>query len=260
MKGTGLIVLLLGLACSCGQGGSRQGALTPVSDLDVECMGTNRLPLECLSLTRDEGELTLRYQFHAEDCLCTSYPVLVCPDPGRWTVTVNGMKMNPLKGKPGAAEERYNIDAVVHEGENTVELHGTGSVVPVSLTGDFSVRPLQPSGWSLSSGSKLRLGSLSSQGLPFYQGTVSYRREYEAAEKVGKRILRLSGWKGGSCELWVNEEKVADVTTDLFEMNIGPFFREGLNGVEIRITRPGQAPDRCSVPAEFGLFQDFTIE
>jgi hypothetical protein len=161
------------------------------------------------------------------------------------------MPVSPVKNSDGTG--RYLLAGVAREGENSIELQGRGSVVPVSLTGEFDVVQGGESGWILQSEKVLGLGPLPSQGLPFFTGEVSYSRQFEVPEKVGKRLFRLAGWKGGSCGLWINYEKVADIGTDPFEMNIGPYLQPGPNEVAVRLGAPASDGD-------FGLFEEFTIE
>lgn len=247
MRKSGLILLLLMVLCSCHPG----GGIIPSSELCLERLDINHFPLECSGITRADGQVTLRYRFQARDCLCSAYPVFVCPEPQLWSVTVNGMPVTPEKRSDG--EGRYVISGIVHEGENLIELQGTGSIVPVFLTGEFDVFSAGESGWYLDSQKVLEPGSFTAQGLPFYAGEISCTRQYEVPQKVGKRIFRLAGWKGGSCALWINYVKVADIGTDPFEMNVGPCLQPGPNDVEVRIGAPSDGGD-------FGLYQDFTLE
>lgn len=247
---TGLLCLMAALSCSCSQGGSRSGEIWPLSALTVERLDDNVFPLAAGSFTRDENGVTACYQFVSQDCLCTSEPMLVCQGTDLLTVTANGIPLAPLGGG------RYLIAGNVQEGENVLALQGNGDIGPVGLSGAFGVWPSDGGGWYVDKSRPLELGSLSSQGLPFYSGEVAYRRQYELPREVGKRILRLSGWKGRSCELWVNYGKVADITASRFKMDIGPYLTQGPNEVAIRISGwpAGEGEGK-----EFGLFKEFTL-
>ena len=223
-----------------------------LSDLTVERMDENLFPLQAYGLTREKGVVTVLYQFLSEDCLCTAGPVLKGPGLQHWTVTVNG---TPFAQKGGP----FAVSGFVQEGENVIELQGDLETPSLTLAGDFDVLPAPvSSGWYLRSAKTLGLGSLASQGLPFYRGVVSYHRQFEFPEKVGRRVLRLSGWAGSACSLWVNYSKVADITTQDFKMDIGPYLLAGPNDVEVRI---------CAWPADgdaalrdFGLSKAFTLK
>lgn len=242
IPGLGVILVLSAISCSCPQGGSRFGDISPEADLHIARSGENCFPLEPCNIGGDGGERTVRYQFTAADCLCTSEPYLYGPDSEAWTVTLNGTALYGVNG-------RYFIPGMAHEGENVIEMRGCGDIPKMSITGEISVFPAEDGGWRISGARPLELGSLSAQGLPFYNGEVSYSRTYEVPEKVGRRILRIPAWKGSACELWVNGEKLADVSTSPFKMDIGPHLNPGTDYVEIRIAGSG----------DFGLMKDFTL-
>ena len=241
--GLGTILVLFAISCSCPQGGSRSGGITQEAELQIERIGDNCLPLEPCNIGGEDGDLTVRYLFTAADCLCTSEPFFIGPDPEVWTVTLNGAEL------PGA-NGRYFISGTAHEGENVIEMRGSGDIPQVYIKGEIGVFPTEEGGWRVSGARPLELGPLSAQGLPFYEGAVSYSRMYEVPERVGRRILRIPSWKGETCELRVNGEKVTDVPTSPFKMNIGPYLSPGTNGVEILIADHG----------DFGLIKDFTLK
>jgi hypothetical protein len=234
-KGLGFI-LLFTISCSCQQGGSRFGEIKPLSQLCVERLESNRFPLDVSDIKKDSGGVTLRYQFMSESCLCTSSPVLECGD--NWTLTVNGKLAEHLGGS-------FSLGGLVHEGENVIELCGNGEIEPVSICGDFDVLPWDRGGWYLTSAKVLGLGSVAEQGLPFYAGELSYARQFEVPEKVGRRILRVTRWDGPVCEIWVNGDKAVSSTRKTIRKNIGPYLKPGPNDIEVR----------CR-----GLFEEYTIK
>ena len=239
-----LALIILAILCSCRQGGSQFGKIETASPISVQRFDENSFPLDiCARRDSSEAVNTVRYSFHSEDCLCTSYPLLLCDNPQNWTVTVNGET-------PVLIGENYIIAGLVHVGNNVIEISGSGDTSTFCISGEFDVMNSDSAGWYLDSAKILELGSLASQGLPFYSGTVSYLRSYDVPEKVGRRIFRLSEWKGTSCELWVNFVKVADITSRTFKKNIGPFLEHGRNELELRITGQG----------DFGLLKEYTVE
>lgn len=224
LKAFGYIVVLLALSCSCQPGRSRFGALEPTTDFLVECLDNNRFPLETFEIGSEGDSIVLRYSFRSEDCLCSAGTRLVMDRD--WDVSVNGMPLHGL----------YTISGVVQEGENTVELRGSGEVPSVSLVGEFDVLSSED-GLYLRSAKSPGFGSFSSQGL-LYDGQVSYLRQYDVPDNVGKRILRVGKWSGSCCEVYVNYDKVADVTSQHFKLDIGPYLTPGINDVEVRISGP----------------------
>ena len=238
------LVLLLTLSYSCSQNGKRMGEIRSVSDLCAERLDNNCLPLDPWFLTRDSSGVTASYRFLSQDCLCTSDPVLLCQDAGSFTVSMNEMPLIPN-------DDCFMIAGVTHEGENVIELHGRQDIGSVSLSGEFGVWADEEGGWYVDKARPLETGLLASQGLPFYSGEVSYRRQYEVPEKVGRRILRIPSWKGEACSVWVNYQKVADVTPGRFKMDIGPYLEAGTNDIEVRIS---------GASGTFGLLKAFTLE
>lgn len=212
--------------------------------MEVERMGDNSFPLPVCNISRDSTGVTALYQFYSSDCLCTSYPRLIC----QGTATLNGTALEQIHGA-------YMIGGVVREGDNTLEVRGAGETPSATLVGEFGVWAAEDGGWQAGKARSLELGSLGSQGLPFYTGIVAYRRTVEVPEKAGKRLLRLSSWKASACELWVNGEKVADVTSQHFKKDIGPYLQPGPNDIEVHLFGWPSSP----APRDFGLFKDFTL-
>lgn len=208
--------------------------------MEVERMGDNSFPLPVCNISRDSSGVTALYQFYSSDCLCTSYPRLIC----QGTATLNGTALEQIHGA-------FMIGGVVREGDNTLEVRGAGDTPSATLVGEFGVWQADEGGWQVGKARSLELGSLASQGLPFYSGEVSYRRQYEVPGKVGKRILRIPSWKGEACSVWVNYQKVAVVSPGRFKMDISPYLEAGTNDIEVRISGASGA---------FGLLKDFTLE
>jgi len=157
---------------------------------------------------------------------------------------MNGM---PL---PDPWQGGYMIGGIVREGENIIEVRGTEGNAPVYLSGEFGVWPTEDGGWAVSKAQALGLGLLSEQGFPFYSGTVVYGCQYEVPAMAGKRVLRVPCWKGTSCEVLVNGNRVATFTKRSFKMDIGPYLTPGPNDLELCISGSDGA---------FGLLKAFTL-
>ncbi len=251
--GYGYILLLFTLSCSCHTGGSRFGEIKPVSEICVESYNINRMPLEISEMTPDSDETTVRYRFVSQNCLCDSNPIFVCEKPANWTVTMNGEEILPSKRRHmfDKTDGCYVIAGMVRDGENIIELTGNGEISRTCIVGDFNVLPSDETGWYIAPSKALKVGSISEQGMPFYSGEVSYSRKYEAPEKIGRRILRVTEWDGASCKVWINGEEVADFTGKSFKKNVGHFLKPGENDVDVVVTvSEGDA----------GLLSEFTIE
>lgn len=219
----------------------------------IERLDNNRFPIESHDITIEAGVTSARYTFVSQDCLCNSSAILVCRDAAHWTVTVNGKEMTPSKNLHllDGGDGCYVISGLVRDGENVVELRGNGKVSPITIAGEFDLRPVEEGGWCVVPAKAPELGILALQGMPSYSGEVSYRQEFEVPGKVGKRILRIPDWKGTSCVVWVNGKKVVEPSGKPFKKDIGPFLNPGQNEVDVCI---------AGIDGDFGLMKDFTLE
>ena len=250
---TGICLLMLSMSCCMGH----PAPLMPVSDLVIERLNNNYLPLDSCEVTTDGN--TIRYRFIAKDCMCSSGALIICTDCGFGDVTVNGREVKAVKGlhQLGPGDGCYFLDDRLQSGENVVELQrspmsGDAEVPAMYVAGDFSVEQASGGMWNLQPAKVLDLGSWGGQGLPFYTWEVSYSRSYVFPEKAGKRILRLGEWKGSACEVYVNWEKAGVISKKPYIMNIGPFLKPGQNEIEVRCIGNGDS--------DCGLYEEFTIE
>ena len=251
--GYAYILLLFTLSYSCQTGGSRFGEIKPVSEICVESYDVNRLPLEISEMNSDPDEVTIRYRFVSQNCLCDSNPIFVCERPANWTVKMNGEEILPSKRQHMFDETDgcYVIGGRVLDGENVIELQGNGEISRACIAGDFNVLASDETEWLVAPSKTLKVAPLSGQGMPFYSGEVSYSRKYEAPETIGRRVLRITEWEGESCAVWVNGAKVANFAGKTLKKNIGPFLKTGENDIAIVVTvSEGDA----------GLLSEFTIE
>lgn len=233
-------MLLSAVLVSCSSGGSRNDAVVPVSELSISLMESNMLPLEPISLTRDSSGVTARYHFFSRSCLCASDARLVC----QGTAKLNGTSLLPVSGS-------FPIGGLVVEGENVIDVWGEEEIGPVSLVGDFGVWDSAEDGWFTDLGRVPETGLLARQGYPFYSGEITYRRLFDVPEKAGKRILCIPSWKGTACSVWVNNKKVADVSTRRFKMNVGPYLKAGVNEVVVLLS---------GTSGEIGLMKEPTLK
>ena len=249
---------LLVVALACGQ----KTSLLSSSDLIVQRMDENRLPLSARSIEMDSDIVLCRYEFRSEDCLCHSFPLLVCNGRNIGTVTVNGRIVEPVMGVHvmDDGDLCFSLSGIVHDGENTIELKSEGGVPAVCLAGDFSVLRSEDGEWYVAPEKTLSPGLVASQGLPFYSGDISYSRQYEFPEKKGRHILRVPGWEGDACKVFVNGDEFADLHSGHFKKNVSPVLNPGVNYVEIRVTCHGLPFSTDSDFRDCGLAGDFSIE
>ena len=254
--GIGFITLLIAISCSCSQGGSRFGVIKPVSEICVERLDNNYFPLgnTAVADTSATGDITVRYRFFSNNCLCTSSPLLVIDNPADWDVIVDGEELMPINMLHllEDSDACFELGGKVHNGENIITLRCSGKALPAALpsvfiAGEFDVLPDDETGWMLTSAKVPSLGSWASQGMPFYRSDVAYRRTFEVTGKVRKRtFLRLGEWNGTLCEVLVNGKKAGEIPAKHNKLKIGRFLQPGLNEIEMHVTGDG-------------LYEEFTI-
>jgi len=223
----------------------------PAAGLIVESHGCNFLPL--VPFSADDS--TARYRLFSEDCLCNSEPILVCSHPGCWNVSVSGTAVKPLEGLhlSGPDDQCHSLSGIIGEGDNFVEFKGCGQPGMLYLAGDFAALPADGQEWYAAPPAPLSFGDLTQQGLPFFQGYVSYSRQYLVPERVGRRTLRIGRWEGSRCEVYVNGAKVVTRRVD-------SYLQPGTNYVEVRVFGHPLPPAPDTSPRAFGLFEEFTLQ
>lgn len=255
------IILTLTLSCSLCSCGGHQSVIEATSELFIEPLEYNFLPLSSCGVAAGlSGSSIYSYEFNSNDCLCNDSPKLVCTgEPESLSVSVNGNEVHssPEQHLLGEDDKCYPLSGIVHEGLNRVVLTGKEQPLSVSLAGHFRVMPGGDGQWIVNPEEALELGSLPQQGLPFFRGCVSYSRQYEISGRIGLCVLRVPHWEGAGCEVWVNGIKIANFTRRSFKKNIGPALKQGTNYVELRIS--AYPPAGVSDIRDFGLIEDFTL-
>lgn len=241
-------------SCSC-ESGRGKTPVVPMSELIVERMDNNRLPLNECHLTEDDS--TLAYTFFAKDCMCSSGVLIISDQPQGWTVTVNGSTVAPHERLhlTGPADGCYFLEDRLQSGENTVVFRRTDSsaTAPVAtVAGDFSVDPLPGDSWCLMPSRMLGPGSWEQQGMPFYTKEVSYSRSFAVPDRIGRRTLRLGKWAGRECEVWINGQKAGVLSPGKEKLSVGRFLTPGEDIVDVLCFGSGEG--------DCGLFEEYTIE
>lgn len=239
---------------SCGSG---DDALKPVSELSINLLDGNLFPLNAEQKSADSTGFILQYKVQSEDCLCHCTPILACDCSSPLMASVNGKEVRPYDGLHclGGNDRCFVVSSFMHEGGNVIELSGRGEEPKAFISGDFNVEYRSGEGWVIAPQKKPELGSLANQGLPFYQGGVAYTKVFEAKRSLGRRMLCIPDWAGASCQVWINDIKVADVCSKPFKKNIGKYIKSGENVIEVRISGSSEKP----ATSDFGLLEEFYI-
>lgn len=153
----------------------------------------------------------------------------------------------------------FDISNMVRKGSNKVKLlvphtgwtgNPVESPVRARLAGSFSLdhdrRPAAPR-------KKIRIGSWTDQGYPFYSGTASYKQSVYIPDFArGQRVILRAFNPADIVEFIVNGASAGVRPWTPFEMDITPLVKPGPNNMELRITN-SLANAQLSEPQPSGL-------
>ncbi|MFC1509624.1 glycosyl hydrolase [Candidatus Omnitrophota bacterium] len=160
----------------------------------------------------------------------------------RFTIEINGVQ---VESSPGKWHIDRNIQAFdIHEhvtaGTNTIKastdfLWDT-EIEDIYLVGDFAVGTEQDGFPIIAEPETLEAGNWVEQGYPFYSGSMIYKMEFEldSTEQVRYEI-DLTGAKGSTFFVVVNETEVGEVPFSPFRGDITGALKEGTNTIEIEV-------------------------
>jgi len=185
------------------------------------------------------GPIVLRYRFISD--LDKPNASLVIEDIQKGKLTVNGQPVDT--SSPGWHWDRgfgkVDISQLVVRGQNVVDFavhydHLT-EVESAYVVGDFGVELTDPfSSKIVAERSKLKLGSWSNQGYPFYPGRMIYKTDFTA--NAGKRIfLRLLHPSGTLYKIRVNGVEVGSILWRPYEIEVTQHAKPGNNKLEIEV-------------------------
>lgn len=135
------------------------------------------------------GQLRLRFAFSAE--VLPEAPVeLVLERPERWSITLNGQPLTVPEHEETWVDHSFKRvpipGGMLREGANAIELagdfHAGVDLEAIYLLGAFGVRLEETDCHLVALPSTLEVGSVTSQGLPFYSGTITYHLAPEAIQ------------------------------------------------------------------------------
>ena len=186
------------------------------------------------------GDIHVDYHFIVAGNVPTNGMKMVVEQPGLWTVTVNGQKVESegasfLDSRWGS----YSIGTCVKEGVNTIELSRNpmsiyAEIAPIYIFGNFSLESA-PTGWVMREPVELKTGSWKAQGHPCYSWDVAYTKEYRISNPKARYTLQLNEWKGTVAEVFVNGEKAGVVACQPYRIDLTPYLKEGNNRIEVRV-------------------------
>jgi hypothetical protein len=215
---------------------------------------------------------------------------LVVERPWLYTVTLNGVLIQPVKGEYWLDPDFYifDVEKQLKRGNNTVSLVADPFSVncetePVYILGNFGLEPASV-GWKMAAPAHLSFGSWKAQGMPFYGQSVKYTKRVNVI-KSGNFELELPAWSGTVAAVKVNSKEVGIIyskpyvlTTKLnpgensieifvtgsLKNTLGPHhvrYPDGVGGRPANfINAPDKQPDGNSYSLiDYGLMEDFKI-
>ncbi|MCC5931279.1 MAG: hypothetical protein JJU28_18665 [Cyclobacteriaceae bacterium] len=184
----------------------------------------------------------VQYHFQVAEGVDLKNAQAVVERPGLWTVKLNGTVIEPIPNASWLdAEMRlFDIEALIREGENTLELQANpmrvhAEIEPVYILGDFHIEPAGR-GFQIVPAKTLKMGDWSNQGLHHYGHEVVYTMDFESAEGIEDYVLSLEEWKGTTARVMVNGDEAGLVSLPPYNKNISPWVKKGLNTVEVIVT------------------------
>jgi hypothetical protein len=188
------------------------------------------------------GDIVLRYKFRSDLEKPKSYVVI--EDLTKGEVSVNGRTMRFSPGDTvgwhwDRGYQMAEITELVKKGENVVDFkvhydHLT-EVESAYIVGDFGVEMVDPfRGEIVAEPKKLKIGSWTDQGYPFYSGRMIYKTGFDAKEGA-KAFLRLIRPSGILYKIKVNEQEAGRILWRPWELDLTPFVKAGANSLEIEV-------------------------
>lgn len=181
------------------------------------------------------GDVKIRYYVESDrDCKAR----VAFENLNKGTVTLNGKELS-FSTKEWKFDRSFPTAAVeIQKGRNVFEhsfkFDHRSDVEAIYVYGNFGVNILNRNMAQITSlPKKLKTGSWTDQGLPFYCGTVKYRfteniTSDSAMIKINNPVCTLF-------KVYVNGEKVKDVWLPPYRCDISEYIRKGENTIEIEL-------------------------
>ncbi len=160
----------------------------------------------------------------------------------RFTVEINGAIIEPSPGKWHIDRNIPAFDLKEHivKGTNTIKattdfLWDT-EIEDIYIAGDFAVGSEEDGFPVISEPETLATGNWVEQGYPFYSGSIIYKMEFELDSVEPDRYeIDLSGAKGSTMFVVVNEIEVGEIPFSPFRGDITGALKKGVNTVEVEV-------------------------
>jgi hypothetical protein len=185
------------------------------------------------------GDIVLRYKFTSELEKPKSFAVIEDIHKGKLTVNGRAVSLENAGWHWDRAFAKVEITPFVKKGENvmdfTVHYDFLTEIEAAYIVGDFGVSIADPfKGKIIAEPAKLKAGSWTDQGYPFYSGRMIYKTDF-TVKKGHHAFARLVRPSGILFKLRVNGRSAGDILWRPYELELTKFCRPGKNSLEIEV-------------------------
>lgn len=185
------------------------------------------------------GEIVIRYKFLSDLDKPKSFVVVEYLIKGK--LTINGSEVD-LSNRAWHWDREFGkveVTPYVQKGENivdfTVDFDFLTEVEPAYIVGDFGVTMADSfRGKIVAEPNKLKAGSWTNQGYPFYSGRMIYKTDVNVDE-VRPTALRLVKPSGTLYKVRVNGRDAGTIMWRPFEIDLTEYLKPGKNLLEIQV-------------------------
>jgi hypothetical protein len=185
------------------------------------------------------GKIVLRYKFTSDLDKPKSFAVIEDIEKGSLTVNGTAVDFTNKSWHWDRAFSKVEITQLVKQGENVMDFaldyDFMTEVESAYIVGDFGVKMADSfRGKIVSEPSKLKAGTWTDQGYPFYAGRMNYRTEF-SVKKNAHVFVRLIRPSGTLYKVRVNGEEAGKILWRPYEVDLTGFVRPGKNLLEIEV-------------------------
>jgi hypothetical protein len=193
-------------------------------------------------------DLYLKYNFYNEISTMRGDIFLVIETPKKFEIYVNGGRIDykEIGYWIDPSFKKIGINPLLKKGNNEILLKSNpdlfnGEPLEIEscyIIGDFGVKNDSNERFYLSEETEsVKKGNLTTQGFPFYAGTIAYIKEFDIKpKKEGKIYLELTDVRATVVRVLINEKEVGLLFWNPYRLDITEFINHGRNVLRIELT------------------------